>query len=254
MKGRILAVSLVAAVGACTLLAADFWETKKFTEWNEKEVKKMLESSPWATKVSVPIPRGGAGGGARGSGGRGGGGMSFLPQDEGGGGDMGGGGGGRSGGGGGGGRGGGGVSFSQEKDVIVRWHTALPVKQAIAISRYGKEVGTSEEAAKMLTREEQFYVVGLAGVPGRGFTPDPFKAGGARINVKNVDPIQPMEAQISQDPLGTNVFLIFPRKQEGAHVFKVEENEVEIVVDVPNLKFKKKFKLKDMIFNGKLEM
>jgi hypothetical protein len=160
--------------------------------------------------------------------------------------------------GGGGGRGGamggmGGGSFTPTKDVFIRWHTALPIKQAIVVARYGKEAETHEEAQKLLSREENYYVVGLAGVPGRGFTPDVMK-GGARLNVEKLAPITPVDVQIGQDPGGMNIYLIFPRKQPGAHQFTVEDKEVEVAVDVPNLKFKKKFKLKDMVYNGKLEM
>ena len=147
----------------------------------------------------------------------------------------------------------GGASFAPMKDVFIRWHTALPIKQAIVVSRYGKEAETHEDAVKMLTREENFYVVGVAGVPGRGFTPEVMK-GGARLNSGKLAPITPVDVQIGQDPGGTNIFLIFPRKQPGAHVFTLDDKEVEVAVDVPNLKFKKKFKLKDMVYNGKLEM
>ncbi len=63
MKNRILAVSLLFAGGVCTLLAADFWQTKKFTEWSDKEVLKILADSPWAEKVSIPRPPMGGGGG-----------------------------------------------------------------------------------------------------------------------------------------------------------------------------------------------
>src|SRR5689334_16731678 len=57
--------------------AADFWTAKPFTEWNEKEVQKVLTDSPWVGKVSMsgggPPPAvpggGGGGGGKRGGGG-----------------------------------------------------------------------------------------------------------------------------------------------------------------------------------------
>jgi len=252
MKRKLFAAFMAATFAACVLLAAEFWETKNFTDWSDKEVKKMLESSPWASKVTVPIPMGGGRGGGRGGAG---GGMAFVAQDEGGG-DM--GGGGRSGGGGGGGRGGGGMgggSFAPARDVFIRWHTALPIKQAVARARYGSEAGTSEEAKKMLSREENFYVVGLAGVPGRGFTPDIVKAG-AQINVGNSVHVKPVEVQVGQAQGGVDLFVIFPRKQEGARQFTVDDKEVEVEVDIPapSLKFKKKFKLKDMMYKGKLEM
>jgi len=35
---------------ALPLIAAKFWETKKFTEWSEKECNELLTKSPWAFK------------------------------------------------------------------------------------------------------------------------------------------------------------------------------------------------------------
>ncbi len=89
MKKRSFAMCLMLALGVTALLAADFWKAKKFTEWSDKEVQKMLDDSPWAHKDALAMqggggmPGGGGGGGGRRGGGRGG--MSFLPpQDEGG--------------------------------------------------------------------------------------------------------------------------------------------------------------------------
>ena len=51
MKKFIL--TLLAGGACCTLLAADFWQNKKFTEWDEKEVKKVLQDSPcWPERSS----------------------------------------------------------------------------------------------------------------------------------------------------------------------------------------------------------
>jgi hypothetical protein len=260
MKKQILAVSLLLAGGLCTLLAADFWQTKKFTEWSEKEVQKMLSDSPWAAKVSIPRPPGGCGGGG---GKKGGGGMAFLPQDEGGGGgggisggSMGGSGGG--GGGKGGGGTGGGTTFSSEIELTVRWVTALPIKQANVVRQYGKEAGTSPDAVKRLAREEQFYIAQIEGFPGR-LTPEAVTAG-TQLVVKGVPPISPAQVQLTpgastgRGAPPTNIFLVFPKAQPGAHVLKVEDGEIEVDVNAPGLKLKRKFKLKDMVFDGKLEI
>ncbi len=247
MKKQILAVSFIFAGGLCTLLAADFWQTKKFTEWNAKEVQKILSDSPWAAKASIPRPPMG--------GGRGGG-MAFLPQDEGGG--TGGGGGGVGGGGGMRGGGGDGMPVSQEIEVTLRWITALPIRQAIAVRRYGKDAGTSPDAAKSLAQEEQFYIAQIEGVPGR-LTPEDVKAA-SQLVVKGVPPIQPAQVELSpgastgRGAPPNNIFLAFPKAQAGSRLLKVEDGEIEVVVNMTGLKLKRKFKLKDMVFNGKLEI
>src|SRR5579864_6880896 len=70
---------------ALCMWAADFWITKPFTEWNEKEVGKILDSSPWTGKVTVRVGGPGiaeSGGGGRGGGRGGGGGGGRGPQGD----------------------------------------------------------------------------------------------------------------------------------------------------------------------------
>src|SRR5262245_12100097 len=71
-------LAAIALSFAACLWAADFWQSKPFTEWNEKEMKRMLENSPWARMVSIsmgdprPMASGGGGGRGRNRGGGGG--------------------------------------------------------------------------------------------------------------------------------------------------------------------------------------
>jgi hypothetical protein len=263
MKKRSFFVCLLLALGVTALLAADFWKTKKFTEWNDKEVQKMLNDSPWAHQYALPMQGGGGmregGGGGGGRRGGGGGGMSFLPpQDEGGmpsGMGGGGGGGGRGGGGRGGGGDMGGGSMMPTVEVVLRWQTALPIKQAFARVRFKAEAGSSPEAAKMLTRDEVYYIVGISGIPARvaALTPADLKAG-AQLVIKDHPAIQAADAQLDQQQGRTNIYLIFSKQQAGGHVITVDDKEVEVVLKAKPLDIKKKFKLADMVFDGKLEM
>jgi len=38
---------LLIFLSAC-LIAADFWQTKPFSEWSDKDAHKVIENSPWA--------------------------------------------------------------------------------------------------------------------------------------------------------------------------------------------------------------
>lgn len=247
MKNRSITICIMAVLGVTTLLSADFWQKKKFSEWNEKEVAKILSDSPWARKVSAKAPgdsgdrggrggmdigggspsEGGGGGGKRGGGKRGGGGPDIPPAPPG----------------------------VPTIDIVVWWQSALPIKQAIARYRFKDEAGTSAEAAKMLAREEEYHMLGLIGIPQRvaGPKPEVLKSA-AMLNVRNVPPIEPAGVLVENTPGRVNIFLFFPKHQPGAHAFKVEDGEVELVVKSPTIQFKQKFKLKDMVFDGKLEM
>ena len=252
MKNPLLTL-FVLLVGVCGLDAADFWESKKFSEWTEKEVRKMLMDSPWARPVSISMGgMGGRSGGMGGGGGRGrrggggmggGGGISAEPS------------GGDEGSFGGGGRGGGGIDAPQVAPsitVIVRWHGALPIKQAVAKSRFGDEAATSAEALKMIERQEPRYVVGIAGLPAgalRG-SPDQLKSA-ASLKIKGREPIQAENVQAERDQNRANLYLFFPK---GEKPITVEDGDVEVAVKLGSLEIKRKFRLKDMMYQGRLEI
>jgi hypothetical protein len=246
---------MMLGLAAVSLLAADFWQTKKFTDWSDKEVQKILRDSPWARPVEVRLGGGGGammGGGGGGRGGRrGGGGGAALPSAESGGGGLDEGGmGGRGGGG-----GMGSIEAPPTQTVIVRWHTALPVKQAVVRARYGNEVGSSPEAAQILNRQETQYVVGIIGLPMAMAKTNPARLkSNALLRLKGRAPIAADDVKAAPDQRGANLYLFFPKTQPGSHVIALEDNEVEVSLKLGNTEIKRKFKLKDMVFDGKLEI
>jgi len=233
---------------ALCIWAADFWTTKPFTEWNDKEVQKILSDSPWTEKVTVSAPTGGgpgiaeSGGGGRG-GGRGGSrggpqGDSINPDSSTDGGNGGGGGGAP-----------GGVS------VTLLWQTALPVKEALIRRQYKDEAGTSPEAKARLERVEQVYVLTLIGMPGQmpGATQADRKAeliASTLLTVPGKPPVQAVDVQSSGGRGLGNVSFLFPRTT----VFTADDKELEFFTKFDKIVVKKKFKLKDMVFKGKVEM
>ncbi len=50
---------------------------------------------------------------------------------------------------------------------IVRWHSAMPVKQALIRSAIGAEGDLTDEHRTFLDREEKYYIVMLSGIPQR---------------------------------------------------------------------------------------
>jgi hypothetical protein len=253
MRRSLFTLFLVLGLGAWALGAAEFWEKKKFSEWTEKEVRKMLNDSPWARPVEIRVDAmGGAragGGGGRRRGGGGGGGFdasagSMGGADEGMGGGM--------------GRGGGGMPMPEAVPTItvyVRWRTALPVKQALVRARFGDEAATSPDAAKFLSAQETHHIIEIAGVPMPmlRIKPDQLKAG-AQLRIKDKPPIQAVDLKAGRDENRINLYLIFPRQQDGTPVIVLEDKEVEVLLKAGPLDIRRKFRLKDMIFEGKLEI
>ena len=203
-----------------TLWAAGFWEKKKFSDWSDKEVEKILKDSPWAHTVDIPM--GGGGGGGRGGGG--------------GGDDFGGGGG-----------GGGGVPTMS---LVVRWQTALPMRQAMARERFGAEATTSAEAAKLLAADTDSYVIAFGPLPMPMLRDGPGLKSSAMLSVKGKEPIHAADLKGERQGNMVVLYIFFPR----AIPITVEGGDVEFAVKLNTTNIKRKFKLKDMMFDGKLEL
>ena len=281
MKKSILLALLVLLSGA-GLRAADFWEKKEYKQWKPKDVHKMLTKSPWAQNVSLDAMRmsreafadieGGPtqdpgargdpdqaqGGGGRDAGFGGGGAGSDQPQrssvGSGGGlGPGGGGPGGFSGPGLGGRRPGAGRRGPPPINVTVRWASALPVKQAIIRSRYRGDFEESEKDKQLLNMKDEQYVVLLSGLPSRMAralrNTDRIKEMTV-LHRKKKDPIAAASVEVLPRDQFVEIFLFFPRTEAIA----LKDKDVELKTQIGPFKIKRKFKLKNMVFNDKLEL
>jgi hypothetical protein len=240
-------------VFAICLAAADFWQSKPASDWGEKDLQKMLNNSPWAHQVTVsmngPTPPsvGSSGGGGADEGG------APAPISEGGGGGR----GGRGGkGGSAAGAGGEGLGGSASMPpIVIRWQSALPIKQAMVRLRFGAEAATSADAKQILEREDPGYVIILSGPLRpflRGSTETLKKAimDISSLSVKGKDPLKPMDVQIGGTQRAVEMVLIFPKTTP----YTVDDKEVEFSTKLGDLPLKNKFRFKDMVFNGKLEL
>jgi len=245
-------------LAAFTLWAADFWTAKPYTDWNEKDIAKMLSDSPWAHKVTVEITAGPGGGpgGPRGGDAAGGPDPNFGSVETGGAagsrGVSGGSGRGASGP-----QGGAGqepVNLTQAAAVTLFWQSALPIKQALLKAKYGSEVSTSADAKKIMEREEKFYVLAMRGLP-------PMLARGgvdlkktmleqSTLTVKGKESLHPADVQVNVAPNGIEAYVLFPRTT----VFSVDDKELEFASKVARVTIKYKFRLKDMMYSNKLEL
>jgi hypothetical protein len=226
--------------------AADFWQ-KPPDQWSDKDVQKMLTNSPWAREYTLSLPPGqgfgDAGGGA--------------PEGGGGGGGR----GGRGGGGGGGGEGGGGGGApgstnvqQMPPQVIVRWQSALPIRQAFVRVKFGAQAGTSPEAKQIVDRAEMEYVIVLSGNLKRLLMPSPtlqkdFMAV-SELSVKGKDPVRPSAVDIALQQDANDMVFHFPRTTP----FTADDKEIEFETKFGQIPIKVKFKPKEMVYSGKLEM
>lgn len=239
---------------AASLWAADFWQSKTFADWSDKDVQKMLDSSPWAKSVSVPAdvvaP---SGGGKRGSGGRSNMGEIGNPdagrpnpmEDQ------------------------PGVSAngrvrgadadpgatSTAITLMVRWESALPMREARVRAKYGAEAATSAEAKKILEGVESTYVITVSGLGRNALPGDPEAVkkaviAEASLSVKGKDPIKPVDFMLQRSTAGVIAVFAFPRSTP----FAADDKEVEFTARFQSIPVKQRFQLKNMVINGKLEL
>jgi hypothetical protein len=244
-------VPLLLTLALC-LWAADAWQSKPFTDWSDKDVQRLLNSSPWAKEVSIALGGGGGGGSSKGGGKRGGGG--------GGGGDIGGGDSPSGSSGGGSSRasvqevGGGTLGSVPSLTLIVRWQTALPIREAIAKQKYGSEAGVSPDSKKLLEEQQKYYAIVVSGLPGRMLhASDDMKSNLLKVttlSVKGKDPVVAADLQTAGNEQNAVVLFVFPKTSP----FDAEDKEVEFSSKFGPIIVKQKFKLKEMVFNGKLEL
>jgi hypothetical protein len=237
-----------------------FWLEKPADQWSPEEVDELMTKSPWAHSVTAQFSGALQTGMPGGSGrmGRGGGMGRGMPGGGiGGGGEMSGGGAiGGPGGGGLGGPGGGGMPGAMpEIKVLIRWESAEPLRLA--------------RGGRWPSQYDQMYVLSVSGLPmgqGRG----PGRREGAEANPEGMrqrmmsqlreftelrrkgrEPAGPETIDAREGNGGRLLLFAFPH---GAEPIALEEKEVEFRTRMGPLDVRAKFKLKDMLYRGRLAL
>jgi hypothetical protein len=227
-------------------LGEDFWVKKDYTQWTDEEVKKMMTSSPWAKDVSVPVPasavRGGRGPASSSSG---------VDTENSAGGR------GRGGGGGGGGRGGQrgnttGAAGNPQITLTISWRSAMPLRKAIVKSRIGTSSEVPAELLQALSQGPQDYVVVVGSLPVRlaKLVQDPVRLNRSYLKIGKRAPIVPKSVEFQTRPQNFDVFFVFSKDEP----ITLDDKEVELDLLLGPTEAKRKFTLKDMVYNGKLEL
>jgi len=242
---------LFPVLAPAALWATDVWEAKPFQNWTQKDVLKIFNNSPWARQARAVIgsttpaaegrsgqptvgdassndsgvPKGREPGGA----GR----MGSAPSDF----DQ-------------------GPQSQVGVPVIVRWQSALPLRQAQMLGKYGDNVAISPEAQKFLTDEPSIYVIAVSGLAGSIVS-----AGGgdqakqsivekSTLTVRGKKPLHPIAVDFLAVGSTVDVLIGFPRAMR----ITLEDQEVELASEIGRATVRYKFKLKDMVVRGKLEL
>ena len=151
MNSKLIARGLlVVPLSAVLLWAGDPWKEKRYTEWGEEDVEKVLQNSPWARMVRMPrasasgeLPGSGTGD-PRAEAGRGGGdpsrGARGVPSGR-----------------------------SSRAFYVVQWRSSLTVRQALVRQEQLRGEPDPEEVERFLARPPEYYVILLFGPNMKGF-------------------------------------------------------------------------------------
>jgi len=226
-------------------IAASSWQKDDPSQWTTEDVYQVLNNSPWSKSVRVSVARSSEyGGKGLGNGGNGGVWGEGMP-----GGGMGGGTGRR-------GNRGGYPPAEQAAAVTVQWESALPVRLAEA-----KSSGGAVDAAALKPLNE--YVIAVIGLPKSGFgsrqatdsseseSDESFADHLKVITVLSFgnERLNPAKVELNQGRDQRTIFHF--EKPDGG---MPQEKNAEFRITSDRMEIKQKFPLKDMQFQGKLEL
>ena len=138
----------------------------------------------------------------------------------------------------------------------VSWLSALPMKQALLRRQFVNEVPDGPDITAYLEEVQPWYYICVGGLP-----PDIVasnlqilqRAAFLKAGDGTVIRAQEVEAAANRDSV--TVFLSFPRAgEDGKPAIKLEHGKVSIFLDLGPHRIREEFKLKDMVYHGKLEL
>jgi hypothetical protein len=235
---RVLILSLAATLLSLPLAAAAQWEKKAATEWTEKDAQRVLSDSPWAhTQVFTSATNLFRGPGFE----------SQRPGST-----------------------STGVANATHISFRVRFLSALPIRQAIARLITTKQKQLSDEQASMIKSfvngESQEYIVVSVTCDSQEAGANVREAQGLLMgrgtaDLKNITFLETKGGKRvflqeyqrpRQDGIGAR--FIFPRMVDGKPFITPESEEIHFYTELDgNYRLDRRFKIKDMTYEGKLE-
>ncbi len=231
MLKRVIGIVAIVALTGSVAWADDFWDKKNFLEWDIREVLKLKSDSPWAQRASVKVGRGSAFNAnaviasdvsARDVTAAGGGGTSFSR-----------------------------VGSSETIPIVISWQSALPFKKAIVKGEVGNRNLVTDQQQQYLELEDEHYLLVIGRLPpdvAKGF--ESIEGIETKISLDRKGKEKLFVAQVRVDAARGEVYLTFPKTDPVT----LADKDAELNVDIEGMRFKKKFKLSDMVIAGKLEL
>ena len=137
--------------------------------------------------------------------------------------------------------------------AIVRWQSALPIRQVVALERFGDEADSSLESVARLGSDLNAYVVGVFGIPVTGgLDPPGDLAAGASLVFRDGPPLGSALALVEQKEEWADVYFAFPNEPPDGRVITLDDERVQFVLDAATIEVRHRFNLSQMVYMGKL--
>ena len=220
-------------IGVSAVAGAQFWERESASDWSDSEVEELLTDSPWSHGVMVNSPDTslagrvgglsggvvGAGAGSRAGVGAAGGGVGGAGAGNLGGGSF--------------------LGLAARTRMIVRWASALPVRQAAA----------RRDGAPVPDREEPNYRVTVAGIP-RALAEELVSLDAVRdattLRVGSRDERSPIDILVGYEGEQLAIDWYFSRDDP----IVAADGEIEFVTQLGPVSIERTFDLSDMTLDG----
>ena len=142
-----------------------------------------------------------------------------------------------------------------EMYLVVRFSSALPIRQALALAEYGRAGLDDPRAVELLTTDPEECVVEVAGFPAismnRGaaaLAEDLRKS--ARLTVKGASPVAAKTAEVPEHGMHLVATLRFPRLGD----LPAGEGVLQFAASSGPIRIEQASKLKPMVYRGRLEV
>jgi hypothetical protein len=239
--------SFLLGTGAASFGFARSWEKSEFPDWTAAFVERMLTDSPWARQITVPylyrreraavasglsqvnlpdgigLPR------VPGWPGRGGGSSRVPPDND-------------------------GTPVRTEMYLVVRWASALPVRQALALAQFGRDGLDRNDVREMLSTVPEHYVLEISGFPTTLFPAGPARLEEQLLKTSRLafkqPALMPISVRVPAHGMHLTAELRFPRTEDST----APGTSVRLYAEVGTARIEEGFKTKSMHYRGRLEL
>lgn len=146
------------------------------------------------------------------------------------------------------------TSLPLEADLIVRWSSALPVRQARALYLHRSQSGQGRALTELLEEQPEHAIVEIHGLPaqiahkGAGSV-ELAAMQGVRLRLPRGRVAAPIKTKADITGLTLDLYAYFERASLGA-----PGGEIEVVADLQIARFRERFRMSQMVYGGRFEI